>query len=484
LIYPDDPAHEPLRIDTDLPAVDNIRHDPAWSPDSRKLAYLKGNDLHLYSLADKQNRTVPLLNDPVADQRFLLCSPDGSRLLVKHGVRLSAVDEHGSVIPLHLPAGKHIRGIVRRGDRDVFHSPDGNCCILWTEDSSTGNHGFYRVPLDGGESGQRMEEAESYRGTTFSSTGGLFSDVSEDGRRIVFAAEHCFQPMELWAVDADFSNKRQITAINPDMRLQAVGTERLTAWKDSGGQERKGILVIPAPGHGESRYPLVVLVYPNIRNSHFAHTWDLQVASAIVPPQWLAANGYAVYIPDIYVDTLHFMDGIVRELTLALEPLQSFHEIDMNRKAVMGHSFGGYTVNCIVTQTDMFRAAVSSAGLGDLISGYAAFHDDEGGIDGYGCQWLETGQMKQGGPPWEQADSYVRNSPVFYLNRVATPLLLIGGSEDPLYKPEGMLVGLKRLEKEVNCIVYKGEGHTPRDWTPANRIDVSERVIGWLRAHM
>ncbi|MEF3306153.1 alpha/beta hydrolase family protein [Paenibacillus sp. GYB003] len=158
--------------------------------------------------------------------------------------------------------------------------------------------------------------------------------------------------------------------------------------------------------------------------------------------------------------------------------------VDMNRKAVMGHSFGGYSVNCVVTQTDSFRAAVSSAGKSDLLSAYALFHEENGEIDGYGCQLLETGQLKQGGPPWEQAENYVKNSPIFYLDRVSTPLLLIGGSEDPIYMPGGMLVGLERLGKRVRCVVYKGEGHTPCNWTVANQADAAKRVLAWLREHV
>ena len=75
--------------------------------------------------------------------------------------------------------------------------------------------------------------------------------------------------------------------------------------------------------------------------------------------------------------------------------------------------------------------------------------------------------------------------PLFFAwDRIHAALLLVGGADDPLYQPEEMVLGLQRLGKEVHCVRYLGEGHTPREWAIPNREDLSRRVITWFKEHL
>ena len=89
-----------------------------------------------------------------------------------------------------------------------------------------------------------------------------------------------------------------------------------------------------------------------------------------------------------------------------------------------------------------------------------------------------------GVPPWDDRLQWIENSPIYYLNRVETPLLLIHGDLDfvSLAQAEEMFSGLKRLEKEVEFVRYFGEGHVLSK--PANIRDSWQRIVGWFDKHL
>jgi len=157
---------------------------------------------------------------------------------------------------------------------------------------------------------------------------------------------------------------------------------------------------------------------------------------------------------------------------------------DPNRLGVMGHSYGGYSTLGLIVQTSRFKAAVDIDGLGDLGAAYGEMDSDGTAFD---TAIEETGQGQMGGTPWQFRDRYVENSPIFYLNRTNTPLLIIHGSDDKTVAPflgDEIFVGLRRLGKEVEYAKYQGEGHSPLYWSYANQVDVANRMISWFDAHL
>src|SRR3546814_5720192 len=88
----------------------------------------------------------------------------------------------------------------------------------------------------------------------------------------------------------------------------------------------------------------------------------------------------------------------------------------------MGNSKGGYSTLALITRTDRFKAAVMNAGFGDL----TAFHGTMGGA------WIPSLEKRGGSmkvPPWEAPQRYVENSPIYYLDRIETPLILQRSAE-------------------------------------------------------
>lgn len=92
-----------------------------------------------------------------------------------------------------------------------------------------------------------------------------------------------------------------------------------------------------------------------------------------------------------------------------------------------------------------------------------------------------------GGGPWQYPNKYTENSPLFYLDRVQAPLLIVHGTEDtavPSFLADEIFVGLRRLGKEVEYAKYEGEGHSQISWGYINQVDYLNRIIDWFDAHL
>src|SRR6266403_579877 len=157
---------------------------------------------------------------------------------------------------------------------------------------------------------------------------------------------------------------------------------------------------------------------------------------------------------------------------------------DPSRLGVMGHSYGGYSVLSLVVQTKRFKAAVATDGYSDLTALYGEMSKDG---SAFGQSLAESGQLLVGGPPWQFPEGYIENSPLFYLDRVETPLLIVHGGADETVLPflsEETFVGLRRLAREAEYARYEGEGHSPLYWSYANQLDFCNRVIAWFEGHL
>jgi dipeptidyl aminopeptidase/acylaminoacyl peptidase len=146
----------------------------------------------------------------------------------------------------------------------------------------------------------------------------------------------------------------------------------------------------------------------------------------------------------------------------------------------MGHSFGGYSTMALIVQTTRFKAAVNSAGLANWIGMFG-----EMGKDGsaYGIPQAQ----RLGGPPWTLREGYIKNSPIFYLDKIETPVLILHGSADQAvarFLADEIFVGLRSLGKEVTYALYDGESHFQNSWGFANQIDYAQRIIDWFDTHL
>jgi dipeptidyl aminopeptidase/acylaminoacyl peptidase len=165
-----------------------------------------------------------------------------------------------------------------------------------------------------------------------------------------------------------------------------------------------------------------------------------------------------------------------------LHALKQHPNIDYNRIGIIGHSFGGYSTLAAVTQIPVFKAAVASAGIGNLISFYTNF-DPFLPVFNYGM--VEDGQSNMGDSLWSERERYIRNSPLFDLDKIEAPILLIQGIRDHLCRNEAgpLFAAFNRLGKIAQLVIYD-EKHWQGTWKRENLEDYYKRVLEWFGKHL
>jgi dipeptidyl aminopeptidase/acylaminoacyl peptidase len=287
----------------------------------------------------------------------------------------------------------------------------------------------------------------------------------------------------VWIAGRDAANPRRLTTLNPKLDSVSLGTSRLIRWVTSRGDTLRGALLLPASYAPGRRYPLVVKLYAGSTLSNNVNRFGGS-GPGVENFQLLSSRGYAVLLPDVPQRLGSPMKDIADAVLPALDTVVAMGVADPNAIGVTGHSYGGYSTLALITQSTRFKAAVSSAGPANLVAMYGQMGADGGA---FGIGWSETGQGLMGGTPWQYRDRYVENSPITYLDRVTTPLLIVQGGIDhtvPPWQSDAVFVGLRRLGKEVAYARYDGEDHWEGTWSPANATDYWKRVISWFDDHL
>jgi dipeptidyl aminopeptidase/acylaminoacyl peptidase len=237
--------------------------------------------------------------------------------------------------------------------------------------------------------------------------------------------------------------------------------------------------VYPAGYEAGKRYPLIVKVYGGSSISNDLNRFGF-ASSPFENLQVYATRGYALLLADSKLNVGSPMVDLMKSVMPGVDKAIQMGVADPDRIGVTGHSYGGYSTLCLVSQSPRFKAAVMRAGLGDLIGAWGQLSPDG---TNYGLAWAESGQGRMGGSPWEQRARYLENSPFFYLDRVKTPVLIIHGAEDDAVQvnlADEVFTGLRRLGKTVSYARYKGENHWEGAWSYPNQLDSLNRSIAWF----
>jgi dipeptidyl aminopeptidase/acylaminoacyl peptidase len=416
----------------------NSMRPPLWDRASREIYLLSGNKVWRVSLADRT--LTPLLE--IQD-----------RMLIE-------------IIPL--------RGTGR------FWSVDRKFLYVCARNEATKQISFYKVDVRTGNYIRLSEEAKSYGDQLL-----LTVQVSADRQSIFYLAEDVQHSPDIWQAELDFASRRQVTHVNKKFDGYTFGVSRLIEWKNADGELLRGALLLPSHYDPKKRYPVVVNVYGGATLSNSVNRFGLNgSAEALDNMQLLATRGYVVFEPDAPLRMGRPMRDLVGAILPGLDHLIDLGVADPERLGVMGHSYGGYSVLALIVQSTRFKAAICKSGAVDLIRLYTRMTHD-GSAPRIG--WTEGGQGRMAGSLWEFRDRYIENSPIFYLDKVSTPLLLVHGSEDyviPADQADAVFVSLRRLGKQVEYEKYEGEGHILSDWSYAHQEHYCNRMIDWFADHL
>lgn len=477
-------------LDSELPRLlaDSLKFHGllfSWSPDGRYIAYgtadypgatqAAKNELFLVSTSDgsevclTQDIDTDLANSthpPLwsSDSQHLFCVTRG------HLWRIDVTDR--TVEKLTDGFDQNVVRVVRRAEADTIWSPD-NAESICIQTLNGAEHGFHRVNLKTLEITQLVKEKRVYNPK------GRNLDVAPQTGDIFYTIEDVSHPADVWVADANFLNQRQLTYLNMDVEKIPLGTSKIITWQTPAGKQLRGALLLPADYAEGQSYPLITQVYGGSFLSRIGNDFG---TDGIGHSFLLTKQGYVVFLPDMPMETNSPIKELTELVLSGIDKVINMGIADAKRLGVMGHSYGGYCVNALITQTPRFAAAVASASVSNLISLSGLLTEDG---DSPWFTWTEKSQGKMGGSLWEFRDRYIENSPIFFLDNVETPLLLIVGALDDAAVPQAgeMFSGLRRLGKKTVLVRYEDEGHVPQKGRYPNVVDYWQRVLTWFDEH-
>lgn len=190
-------------------------------------------------------------------------------------------------------------------------------------------------------------------------------------------------------------------------------------------------------------------------------------------------NGYFVLMPDIIYQMGNPGSSAVDCVTAGVNAVTGKGLVDKDKIGLFGHSFGGYETNFIISQTNIFKAAVSGAGVSDIISYY--FNISRNGYFQSDMWRFENQQFRIGKSLYEDKEAYVSNSPIMHAENVKTPLLLWAGKNDriiPWNQSIAFYLALRKLEVPTQMLVYPDEDHSLEN--SENQKNLSQRMMEWF----
>jgi len=281
---------------------------------------------------------------------------------------------------------------------------------------------------------------------------------------------------DVFVGDAALKAAKQVTNTNPFQSDYTWGSSELVEYKTERGDSLQGALSYPAGYEAGKKYPMVVYLYERLSDG--LHRYSAPSERDYYNIAAFTHNDYLVFRPDIIFQSREPGRSVVACVTAAVNKVVKMGLVDARKIGVVGHSWGGFDASYLATHSDLFAAAVAGAPITDLVSNYGNHHWDVGIAE---TDHIETGQQRMEVPLWEDLQAYIRNSAVFNVQNMKTPLLLETGDNDGVvfwHQSVELYNIARRAKKDVVMLVYGGEEHGLRK--KSNQIDYHRRIHEWF----
>ncbi|MFA0960764.1 prolyl oligopeptidase family serine peptidase [Roseivirga sp. BDSF3-8] len=348
-------------------------------------------------------------------------------------------------------------------DRENEYIDPKQPVILTAFNERTRGEGFYRLNLRNEKLEQLLMDDYSFG----------FRVKAEDDDHLMITRESFQDYPDLYYTTTSFDNLERVSEVNPQQGEYLWGTVELVDWTSFDGQQLEGLLYKPENFDPNKKYPMIVYFYERVSdrlNRHVAPT----PSPSTVRASFYTSNGYIVFMPDIPYTDGYPGQSAYNAIVSGTYAMMEKGFVDKDAIALQGQSWGGYQTAYLITQTDLYAAAMAGAPVSNMTSAY-------GGIRwGSGLSRMfqyERTQSRIGGTLWEKPLLYLDNSPLFHAPQVNTPLLMMHNDGDgavPWYQGIEYFMALRRLGKPVWMLNYKGEEHNLMQ--RKNRKDLSKRM--------
>ena len=445
------------------PLLTKQRAGVALSPGAKYAIYFDGKDWYSYSVAT--GSTVNLTKDIAAhfyNEENDLPSTPGSYGIAgwtKDDVNVLIYDRYD--IWQFAPDGKNARNLtegvgrkekttlryVRLDPKERSIDPD-KPMLLSADNEDTHDSGFYRDKVNSDAPPQKLIMAPKDFGSP---------TKAKDADVLIMTASRFDQFPDLWTTNSTFREMKRVSNGDAQRAAYNWGTAELVSFKNADGVPLKGILLKPDNFDARKKYPMIVYIYERL--SEGLHQFRNPGPGTSINPTYYVSNGYLVFMPDIVYTIGYPGQSALKCVLPGVQAVVDKGYVNENAIGIQGHSWGGYQIAYMVTQTNRFKAAAPGAVVANMTSAYS------------GIRWgtglprqfqYERSQSRIGGSLWEYPLRFLDNSPIFRADRVETPLLMIHNDEDdavPWYQGIEYFLALRRLGKEAYLFSYNGEKH-------------------------
>ncbi|HXS00257.1 MAG TPA: prolyl oligopeptidase family serine peptidase [Pyrinomonadaceae bacterium] len=445
------------------PLLTKQRSNVSLSPNAKYAIYFDGKDWYSYSVADGStaNLTKNISANFYNEENDTPSTPGSYGIAgwTKDDADVLLYDRYDiwQVSPDGNSAKNLTDGIgrkestalryVRLDPRERWIDPD-KPMLLSAENQETHDSGFYRDKVNSTAPPQKLLMAAK----DFNNPA-----KAKDADVMIMTASRFDQFPDIWVTNSSFRELKRVS--NGDAQRAAFnwGTGELVSFKNTDGVPLKGLLLKPDNFDPKKKYPMIVYIYEKL--SQGLHTFRNPAPGTSINPTYYVSNGYLVFMPDIVYTIGYPGPSALKCVLPGVQAVVDRGYVNEKAIGIQGHSWGGYQIAYMVTQTNRFRAAAPGALVANMTSAYS------------GIRWgtglprqfqYERSQSRIGGSLWDYPLRYLDNSPIFRADRVETPLLMIHNDEDdavPWYQGIEYFLALRRLGKEAYMFTYNGEKH-------------------------
>lgn len=464
-------------------AVKDVRSgETLASPDGRKVLYFADGDFHVIDVATLATRNITT-GAPVAfwnteddhnvvkpATRPIGWSSDGSAVLLTDNWDVWKVPVAGGA-PVNLTRTGRAEKI--RYQRRIVIDPRETGIdlrqplYLTMYGERTKRGGLARVDaLHGGATTMIFDDAE-------------FSPVrARDADVWVTTRSKFTEPPDFWRLQNDHLTTRLTDMASELTPFKWSSGVRIVDYVSAKGDSLQGTLFLPADYQPGKKYPMITYIYEKLTQNTHAFIAPNEVNGVGIHAGMFTSRGYAVFMPDIVYRVNDPGMSAVWCVIPAVNAAIATGIVDSTRMGLQGHSWGGYQTAFIVTQTNLFHAAVAGAPLTDMVSMYSSIYWNSGGAD---AAIFQSSQGRFKGNFLSNWDAYERNSPNRYANQVVTPLLMLQNDRDGAVDfNQGITFfnTLRQLNKPVILLEYPGENHGLAQ--RGNLKDYQQRLTEWF----
>lgn len=459
-------------------ALTDGTHDdygPRWSPDGREILFWSrrdsvrtNSDLYVVAVSGGEPGRLDARGGQDGEALDGQWSPEGDAIAFTTNVRgryeIAVARYRGGAL-----TGVQHLGATPFDDTSPHWRPDGRGIVYArNQDASVSLRRIFTVS-------RADDPVADVPGTHF------WGQVAPDSESVAYVYSGARAPADVHARPAGAVSPHALTSslgdrIDPQVLVEPAHVR----YPGADGRKIPALLYVPHAEavHGEGPPPGVLYVHGGPTGQHY-RWWDAL-------PQVLANRGYAVLAPNIRGSTGYgreFQEANRRDwggrdledVVRGAEWLAGEGIAQGRRLGIYGGSYGGYmALMCLAMAPGRWAAGVSVVGV---VSLRTLFDSTRGDLREY--------LLRELGDPAEEADFYRDRSPLTHAGRIAAPLLVLQGQNDPrvpLAEAEQLVAALKSARKTYDYHVYPDEGHGFR--RRENRVDALRRTIDWFDRHL